>query len=88
MNLSLGEAALPEAALEALLRRRRIPALKEAQQESWKRWRIRTLLSGDHELPALLAALDGRFIAPARGRSTQSEVLPAGRNIHGFDPTT
>ena len=89
VNLSLGEAALPEAALEALLRHRRIPALKEAQQESWKALqRMRTLLSEDHELPALLAALDGRFIAPAPGGDLlrNPEVLPAGRNIHGFDP--
>ena len=36
----------------------------------------------------MLAALDGRFIAPAPGGDLlrNPDVLPAGRNIHGFDP--
>lgn len=45
-------------------------------------------LSRDHELPALIAALDGRYIRPVSGgdliRSPQ--ILPTGRNLHGFDP--
>lgn len=89
MNRALGDGALPAAALEALLRGRRVPALTEPQQESWKRLhRIKALLEEDHEVPALLAALDGRFIAPAPGGDLlrNPEVLPAGRNIHGFDP--
>ena len=40
------------------------------------------------ELEAILRAVDGRFIAPAPGgdllRST--DILPTGRNLHGFDP--
>jgi len=46
------------------------------------------LLSKDTELPALIAALDGRFIRPAPGGDLlrSPDVLPTGRNLHGFDP--
>lgn len=46
------------------------------------------LLSQDHELPALLRALAGRFIRPAPGGDLlrNPAVLPTGRNLHGFDP--
>jgi magnesium chelatase subunit H len=46
------------------------------------------LLAEDHELPALIAALDGRFIRPAPGGDLlrSPDVLPTGRNLHGFDP--
>ncbi len=46
------------------------------------------LLSGNHEMVALMRALDGRFIRPAPGGDLlrNADVLPAGRNIHGFDP--
>ena len=46
------------------------------------------LMAKDHELPALMRALDARFIAPAPGGDVlrTPEVLPTGRNLHGFDP--
>ncbi len=46
------------------------------------------LLANDHELDALMRALDGRFIRPAPGGDLlrNPEVLPTGRNVHGFDP--
>ncbi len=46
------------------------------------------LLSRDHELPGLLRALDGRFVRPAPGGDLirTLEILPTGRNVHGFDP--
>ena len=45
-------------------------------------------LADDHEIPALLHALDGRYIRPAPGGDLlrTPEVLPTGRNLHGFDP--
>jgi magnesium chelatase subunit H len=50
--------------------------------------RANRLLCVDAEIDGLLRALDGRFIRPAPGgdllRSPQ--VLPTGRNVHGFDP--
>jgi magnesium chelatase subunit H len=46
------------------------------------------LLADDHEVPALLRALDGRYVRPAPGGDLlrTPAILPTGRNIHGFDP--
>ncbi len=53
-----------------------------------ERARLDALLATDHELPAIIHALDGGYIRPAPGgdllRTTQ--ILPTGRNLHGFDP--
>ena len=45
-------------------------------------------LAQDHELPALMRALNGQFIAPVPGGDVirAPEILPTGRNIHAFDP--
>jgi len=45
-------------------------------------------LQADNELPALIHALDGGFIAPVAGGDLihNADILPTGRNIHGFDP--
>lgn len=45
-------------------------------------------LSVDHEIPALMHALDGGFVRPAPGGDLlrTPSILPTGRNIHGFDP--
>ena len=42
----------------------------------------------DHELPALLRALDGRYIRPVSGGDVvrSPSIVPTGRNLHGFDP--
>jgi magnesium chelatase subunit H len=46
------------------------------------------LLATDHELPAMLHALDGGYLRPAPGGDLlrTPDVLPTGRNLHGFDP--
>ena len=46
------------------------------------------LLGTDYELPGILRALDGRYIRPAPGGDLlrSMDVLPTGRNLHGFDP--
>jgi magnesium chelatase subunit H len=46
------------------------------------------LLSSEHEIDGILRALDGRFLRPAPGGDLlhTPEVLPTGRNLHGFDP--
>ena len=53
-----------------------------------ERDRLDALLAEDHETPALLRALDGRYIRPAPGGDLlrTTAVLPTGRNLHGFDP--
>ena len=50
--------------------------------------RMEQLLSEDHELSGLLRALDARFIRPVPGGDLirSPEILPTGRNLHGFDP--
>ena len=52
------------------------------------RARAERLLAQDHELPALMRALSGRFIAPVAGGDLvrAPQILPTGRNIHAFDP--
>lgn len=59
-----------------------------ADQNPETRARVAKLLSEDHELPGLMRALSGRFISPVPGGDLirSPEVLPAGRNIHAFDP--
>ena len=49
---------------------------------------ISALLSVDHEMAGLLRALDARFTPPAPGGDLlrTPEILPTGRNLHGFDP--
>ncbi len=46
------------------------------------------MLADDHELPAILRALDGRFVPPVAGGDIlrNPDILPTGRNLHGFDP--
>ena len=46
------------------------------------------LLGADHEVGALMHALDGCFVRPAPSGDLlrTPAILPTGRNIHGFDP--
>ncbi|MCB1519038.1 MAG: magnesium chelatase subunit H [Hyphomicrobiaceae bacterium] len=46
------------------------------------------LLAKDHEIDGMLRALDGRYIQPAPGGDLlrTPDILPTGRNLHGFDP--
>jgi magnesium chelatase subunit H len=45
-------------------------------------------LAANDELGAVVRALDGRFVSPAPGGDlvANPDVLPTGRNLHGFDP--
>jgi magnesium chelatase subunit H len=59
------------------------------RDDLWSRLaQTNALLAQDHEVPALIAALDGRFVRPAPGGDLlrQPAMLPTGRNLHGFDP--
>jgi magnesium chelatase subunit H len=49
---------------------------------------LNAALSRDNELPAVLRALDARYIAPVSGGDVlrTPEIAPTGRNMHGFDP--
>ena len=65
----------PEAAMQALAAGTSAAAAAE-------------LLSRDHEIDAILKALDGRFVRPVPGGDLlrTTDILPTGRNLHGFDP--
>lgn len=53
-----------------------------------ERARLDALMAEDHEIPAVLHALDGGYVRPAPGGDLlrTTAVLPTGRNLHGFDP--
>jgi len=53
-----------------------------------RRTALDKLLSEDHEIPGLIHALDGGYVQPAPGGDLlrNMDVLPTGRNLHGFDP--
>ncbi len=56
--------------------------------EPLERARLDALMAEDHEIPGVLHALDGGYTRPAPGGDLlrTTEVLPTGRNLHGFDP--
>jgi magnesium chelatase subunit H len=56
--------------------------------EPVERARVEALMAHDSELPAIITALDGRYIRPAPGGDLLKTpaVLPTGRNLYGFDP--
>ena len=56
--------------------------------DATERARLDALLAVDHEVPAIVHALDAGYIRPAPGGDLlrTTEVLPTGRNLHGFDP--
>jgi magnesium chelatase subunit H len=56
--------------------------------EPARRAEMDRLLGEDHEIPGIIRALDGRYLRPAPGGDLMrtTDVLPTGRNLHGFDP--
>ena len=81
---SIAKGATPEsltARLDKLNQDQQLAALKTLSDTN--RW-----LSDDHEIPALMRALDARFIRPAPGGDVlhNPAVMPTGRNLHGHDP--
>ena len=61
-------------------------ALMDLDAEAAKK--VDDLLQQNHEIPALLRALGGHYMAPVPGGDLirSPEILPTGRNIHAFDP--
>lgn len=82
------EAVAATAAGKAPARIARDFDLQDAQDSLEALAGVNAALMQDTELPALVKALDGDFIAPAPGGDLISNpaILPTGRNIHGFDP--
>jgi magnesium chelatase subunit H len=81
---STHDADLPRETIEAIVAgtaRTDTPLLKELAA-------LNTALATNHEIEGLVQALSGRFIRPVSGGDIlrAPEILPTGRNIHGFDP--
>ena len=94
---TLGQPALPREAVEGLaagLSWRDVAAAAHLPADDPTHQRIATLqradrlLAQDHEVQAIIDALDGRYLRPAPGGDPMRNpsVLPTGRNLHGFDP--
>lgn len=64
-----------------------LKAMTEADPDT-DRAEIEEKLAANDELGSLIHALDGGYVRPAPGGDVirNPEVLPTGRNIHGFDP--
>lgn len=62
-------------------------AILDAQPEG-ERVRIDAQLASNGELDGIVRALDARFVRPAPGGDLlrNADILPTGRNLHGFDP--
>ncbi len=91
------ETPLPEPAAEILTRGGSVSEAMTTSdivpdrdnREAWQKLAdIAQLLGQDHELPALMHALDGGFTPPVPGGDLlrNADILPTGRNLHGFDP--
>ncbi len=76
------DSAVPNRAGERGIDADALLALAERAQE------LDRLFAGENEMPALLAALDGRFIPAAYGGDPirNPDSLPTGRNLTGLDP--
>ncbi|MEP6837007.1 MAG: magnesium chelatase subunit H [Bradyrhizobium sp.] len=81
-----------KSALEAIVRGDAPEALAAKDDASLALYKelagIDGILQHDHELPAILHALDGKYVRPAPGGDLlrTPAILPTGRNLHGFDP--
>jgi magnesium chelatase subunit H len=64
-----------------------VDAMREATP-ALERAEIEATIDANDELSSLMRALDGAYVPPAPGGDVlhNPEVLPTGRNIHGFDP--
>ncbi|AWW75537.1 magnesium chelatase subunit H [Erythrobacter sp. KY5] len=65
-----------------------LDAMMEAASDDADREAIGNMLDSSDELGSLIHALDGGYVQPAPGGDVVAnpDVLPTGRNIHGFDP--
>jgi len=74
--------------VEAALKSADLPVDSDHEELCRRLLEVDRMLATDHEVPAILRALDGRFVPPVAGGDLlrNPEVLPTGRNLHGFDP--
>jgi magnesium chelatase subunit H len=82
------EAIVAGSSTEELLQSCGVPAASAMAAVLGELQRTNQLLCEDHEIPAILRALDARYVhpAPAGDLLRTPAILPTGRNLHGFDP--
>ena len=75
-------------AIEALVHGQPVPAGDWSAERFAEIKRIDRLLADNQEMDGLLKALSGRYVRPVAGGDllTNPDILPTGRNMHGFDP--
>jgi magnesium chelatase subunit H len=89
VNSAAGDAALSEAELLEVLETPASAKPGKASSEAADRLRrLNADLMRETELPALMAALDARYTRPVSGGDIlrSPDIVPTGRNLHGFDP--
>ncbi len=89
-NAAMQEGALSDDQLDAITAGKgQHLNVKDAQQETAERLtELDTRLRTNGEIEAVLHALDGGYTRPVCGGDVlrAPEIVPTGRNIHGFDP--
>jgi magnesium chelatase subunit H len=88
LERAVAEALVAGAGIDAALRAGQVPRTEQSVAMMQTLASANEKLCVDTEVDALLHALDGGYIRPAPGGDLlrTPEVLPTGRNIHGFDP--
>jgi len=88
LDRAVVEALVAGQGVDAAMRAGRIARSEESLAMMQSLATANERLGVDTEVDALLHALDGGYIRPAPGGDLlrTPEVLPTGRNIHGFDP--
>ena len=91
VNEACAPAGLDAEAVEAIFsgRGRKLRLRDTGQAETAdKLVRLNEALLEDHELDAVLRALDGGYVRPVSGGDIirSPDIVPTGRNLHGFDP--
>ncbi len=87
VDFAMGDQGVGAAGIdEAIAAWKRDPA--RASEAATTLARLDHSLRQDHEIPAILHALDGGYIRPVSGGDIvrSPAIMPTGRNVHGFDP--
>ncbi len=91
------EKSLPQQAIQAISQNQssaKVLSLAQLPNDETTRSKVEKLLESslllnqNSELDGIVRALDARYIRPAPGGDIihKPEILPTGRNLHGFDP--
>ena len=82
------KALIQSTSLERFAKDQKMVLTTDLQAELEQVLRMYRDIQSDSEMQGVLRALEGRYIRPAPGGDVlrNPQVLPTGRNVHGFDP--